>query len=378
MMSKPYFILSLDGGGIRGLVTALILQKLEAKIQQHSPGKKLKDCFNLIAGTSTGSLIACGLSHGRSIDEIVNFYELESNYPQKIFPKSQLDLIPKSKVDIVIRAITNLVSSGYSQPMYDGKGLEEVLKEIFEKNTFKQLKIQTLVTSYDVYNGQAIVFNSKQDECETLPIWEVCRASAAAPVAFPAHILTDKTFLTYWKEDQKLKLTDSPDHQQKCIPLIDGGVAASNPTLCAVAEAIKGKNNLSDLVVASFGSGEQETQSMSVKDSRKWGAWEWINPFNDLPIFETFNEGSSDVIDHITKSLVSHNYYRFQPYFEEKISTFQATPENINAIKQETSKYLNSPDIQERLNRLAVQLTSTAVSLSVEREKELAAVSSLN
>ncbi|MDY7021325.1 MAG: patatin-like phospholipase family protein [Cyanobacteriota bacterium] len=230
-MSKPFSILSLDGGGIRGLVTALILEQLEEKIQSRSPGTQLKDCFDLIAGTSTGSLIACALSYGLPISKIISNYSLESGLPQKIFPK-------KSKI---FRGIIDRLHLGISQPIYDGKGLEEVLKLDFKAATFNQLQVQTLVTSYDVFNGQAVVFNSWQPECKTLPIWEVCRASSAAPVGFPAHLLKNPKFLNYW-QNKGYKLTDAPDDGQFCIPLIDGGVAANNPTLCAIAEAIKMDN----------------------------------------------------------------------------------------------------------------------------------------
>ncbi|WP_413164954.1 patatin-like phospholipase family protein [Capilliphycus salinus ALCB114379] len=370
MMSKLYSILSLDGGGIRGLVTALILKELEAKIQQRSPGKQLKYCFDLIAGTSTGSLIACALSSGLPISEIVGLYTLDSGKPQRIFPPTILSYFT---------GLINRWHLGISQPLYDGKGLEEVLQEVFgQHNTFKNLEIQTLVTSYDVFNGQAVVFNSRQDECETLPIWEVCRASAAAPVAFPSHLLTDKIFLNYWEKKQNLKLTLSPDNYQKCIPLVDGGVAANNPTLCAVAEAVKTQNNTSDLLVASFGCGKQKTKSISAKQSREWGPLEWINPLKDIPISETLSDGSSDVIDYISKQILSRNHYRFQPVFEREHSTFNANPDNLNIITEDTLKYIASKEIQAQLNNLAQQLTATPVAVSVEREQELVAVYNLN
>ncbi len=367
MMSQRYSILSLDGGGIRGLVTALILQDLENKIQQRSQNKQLKDCFDLIVGTSTGSLIACGLSYGVSISKIVEFYSLESGFPQQIFPPTFRSYLT---------GFVNRLHLGISQPMYDGKGLEAVLQNIFKTTTFDQLKIQTLVTSYDVYNGQAVVFNSKQSECKTLPIWEVCRASAAAPIAFPAHIIQDKTYLSYWHA-KGYKLTNNPENNHLCIPLIDGGVAANNPTLCAVAEAIKAKKHPSNLVVASLGCGTQKTKSISVKKSRGWGAFEWINPLNDMPILETIQDGSSDVIDHISRHLVnSNNYYRFQPYFKQKHSTFKANQKNIDALKQETLRYIQSSEVQKKLYHLAIQLTATSVSPVVQSKKQLQAVSS--
>ena len=79
----PFHILALDGGGVRGLVTAIILERLEQKLREHHPDKPMQDYFDVIAGTSTGSLIACAVSLGLSASEIKDFYLHNS---QIIFP----------------------------------------------------------------------------------------------------------------------------------------------------------------------------------------------------------------------------------------------------------------------------------------------------
>ncbi len=371
MISKPYSILSLDGGGIRGLVATIMLESLEEKIQKRSPRKQLKDCFDLIVGTSTGAMIACGISHGVPVSEIRRFYSLSSQYPQKIFPNSNSNLI--------FRGLFNRVFRGTSQPIYDGKGLEEVLQTIFKKSTFHQLSIQTLVTSYDVFNGQAIVFNSRQPECKTLPVWEVCRASAAAPVAFPAHVITDKNFLQYWQK-KGYQLTVHPKDNQYCIPLVDGGVVANNPTLCAIAEAIKNGNNSSNVVVSSFGCGQKKLKSIDVPKAQELGAFEWIYPFQNIPLLETVSDGSSDAIDHISKHLIQpEHYFRFQPNFVEHYASFEATSQNIDGLENSTLEFIASPQVQSKLNNLADKLTATPVISTLETEKQqLLSVSNYN
>jgi patatin-like phospholipase/acyl hydrolase len=373
MTSKPYSILSLDGGGIRGLVTAIMLESLEKQIKKRAPRKQLRDCFDLIAGTSSGSLIACGISHGLQISEIRNFYSLNSQYPQKIFPES--------KFNLVFQGIVNRFSRGSSQPLYNGKGLEDVLKYLFKKDTFSQLPIQTLVTSYDVYNGQAVVFNSRQEECQTLPIWEVCRASAAAPVAFPAHVLKNIKFLKYWQQQGYQLTVNNPKDNQECIPLIDGGLVANNPTLCAIAEAIKNEQHLSNIVVSSFGCGQKKVKSIGVQQAQESGAFEWIYPLKSIPLLETFFEGSSDAIDHISQHLIKRDdqhYFRFQPSFTENYPAFEATARNLDELTDNTLEFINSRPVQEKLNLLADKLTVTPVSPVREREEQLVSVSHYN
>ncbi len=348
----PFRILALDGGGVRGLVAAVVLESLERKLQKYEPHKPLTDYFDVIAGTSTGSLIACALSKGLTAREIKDFY---INNSQNIFPPSR----------IFIHSILNFIRLGYSHPIYSDEGLKKVLKYIFGNSTFGELNKPTIVTSYDTYNRQAIVFKNTKIAHQDIPIWEICRASSAAPIGFPGYEMKNKAFL----EDLQKKGYEIPP--KSGIPLIDGGVFANNPALCAIAERLrwnsklpnrsKWNNQLSehveqrDIIVASFGTG-QYIKQIGVKQIRKWGILEWLNLSQDLPLLDVLFDGAGDAVCYIAEQIIGSTYFRFQPHFDQNIPTFNAKQENIDAILKCTEKYLTKPEVNIKLDKLVETL----------------------
>ncbi|MHC2069745.1 patatin-like phospholipase family protein [Bremerella sp. T1] len=327
MAGQQYRILSLDGGGIRGLITALWLKRLQQKLE-----KPLHTYFDLIAGTSTGAILACGISKGIDVDRIVELYVERG---REVFPSLPSQLWSRA---------TRLFSDGTSAPKYDGKGLEKVLKDIFRTTVFGSLKIKpTLITTYDVLGREAVVFKNDRPEYHSLRVWELCKASAAAPSYFPSHVLQ----------------VNGID-----IPLIDGGVVANNPTACAIAEGMKlnsPRNNpdpceLNDFVVASFGTGES-TRSISIGESQEWGAAEWA-----LPVVDVLFDGSADSVDYISSQLIDPDkYFRFQTRLEDAYDDMDnASHTNVNALMRIASQYIDHGEGKTRLNALSALLSSTA------------------
>jgi patatin-like phospholipase/acyl hydrolase len=354
----PFCILSLDGGGVRGLVTAIILERLENKLQKYEPHKALADYFDVIAGTSTGSLIACAFAKGLNAKEIKNFYIHNS---QNIFPPSK----------IFIHSILNLIRLGSTHPIYSDEGLRMVLKHIFGNLKFGELNKPTIVTSYDTYNRQAVVFKNTKIAHQDIPVWEICRASCAAPIGFPGYEMKNKAFLEDWREN------GYAIPPQSGIPLIDGGVFANNPALCAIAERLQWNkslpNNLkwntllsenvhqNDIIVASFGTG-QHVKQIGAKQVKQWGALEWLSPRQDLPLLDVLFDGAGDAVCYIAKQIIGNSFFRFQPNFEENIPTFSAKQQNIEAMIHCTEKYLTQPEVDIKLNKLVEMLNPLPVS----------------
>jgi patatin-like phospholipase/acyl hydrolase len=112
--SKQFRILSLDGGGIRGLITAIWLKRLEQEVK-----KPLHECFDLVAGTSTGAILACGISMGVPVDRIIQLYMEQG---REVFPA------PASRL---WGRFTRVLSEGFSAPKYDGTGLERLTKRVY-------------------------------------------------------------------------------------------------------------------------------------------------------------------------------------------------------------------------------------------------------
>jgi len=309
-------ILSLDGGGIRGLVSCIWLSGVEDMLAaQGKPG--LLKHFDLLAGSSTGAIVACGLGIGLAPQAMAELYKVRRH---EIFPGMAGRLWSRAG---------RLFSAGASAPRYDAKGLENVLREVFGTTTFGQLRVPTLVTGYDTISRKPVVFKSFHPDHRDLPVWEVCRASTAAPTYFPAHPMTIAG--------------------RDCA-LIDGGVVANNPTACAIAEALRHDrrvDNSRELVVLSVGTGER-TRPISLAAAREWGALEWA-----VPIIDVLFDGNTDSVDYIARQLVGDAYFRMQAELLVGLDDLDDTSAtNIAALEKLAGDYLARPDTRERLKSL--------------------------
>lgn len=352
-MKKTRCILSLDGGGIRGIVTATLLERLEQKLKAKEPDKSLRDYFDIIAGTSTGSIIACGVARGYTASRI-----------RQIYKERGIEIFPRFWQ--VFKSLLSRVTFGYSQPIYDGKGLEKVLQDngIFGGELFSSLPVCTLVTCYDAYNRQAAVFVSTESSPAQIPIWQICRSSAAAPVAFPGFLLKERNFIEFWRNELKQKggLGIPIYRGEEVIPLIDGGVFANDPAMCAIANRLVWDDQPSrrELVVASFGTG-QNVQAIGVREVLGWGGLEWASPRKGIPFLDVLFDGSGDAVSYVgNKILDPNNYYRFQPNLIENLPAFNAGKENIAKLENAATELLEQEVVDKKLDALARELVDRA------------------
>ena len=187
-------ILSLDGGGVRGIFTAALLAGLEKDL-----GAPILRHFDLVVGTSTGGIIALGLGAGLSPQEILDFYLQQKD---RIFPNPRL------------RKIRALFVSKYG-----AKGLESALRGIFGTKTLGESVVPLVITSYNLGENDVHLFKTRHHERLrrdfSNEMWAVGMATAAAPTFFPAFCLPE-------------------EH----VRLIDGGVWANNPSMVGVTEAV--------------------------------------------------------------------------------------------------------------------------------------------
>ncbi|QGJ68358.1 Patatin-like phospholipase/acyl hydrolase [Planctomycetales bacterium 10988] len=335
-----YRIIALDGGGIRGVMTAIWLSRLEQKL-----GGRLRDHIDLIAGTSTGSILACGVSVGIPADDIVDMYLTRG---QEVFPTFSSRFWER---------VQRTFQEGLSAPRYDGLGLNRVLKSVFREETFGNLKIRpTIVVSYNAFEREAVLFKNTLDNFTHLPVWEVVRASSSAPAYFPAHIM---------------KLA------KERIPLIDGGVVANNPTACAIAEGIRHTRLfppngrpvvLEDIVVASFGTG-QTTRRITVEEALEWGGVQWA-----LPVLDVLFDGAGDAVDFTSKQLLAEDsYFRFQCRLDSKLDDLDnADPRNLKELVATAEDYLKHSGGEEKLQQLA-DLLKENPQPAVKEEKSISA-----
>ncbi|NJO19169.1 MAG: patatin-like phospholipase family protein [Spirulinaceae cyanobacterium RM2_2_10] len=246
-----YRILSLDGGGIRGTISAQILSELEGAVRAET-GQALHEYFQLIAGTSTGSILAAGLAIGKSGTELVDLYRQNG---RRIFPYWGLGGLFSP------RRLSLLVQSGLSAPKFSHDGLRTVLQEQYGDRRLAEVtpsgsnQPKLLITAYDTVTRYPLMFKSWRhaEWYASIYLWEASLCSSSAPTYFPAYQLV------------------AGDRQCSAI---DGGVGANNPTACAIAEAVRLGHSLADLRVFSIGTG-QTFQSYPYREVKHWGAAQW-------------------------------------------------------------------------------------------------------
>lgn len=216
-------ILALDGGGIKGIFSAAILAALEEDLKT-----RITDHFDLIAGTSTGGLIAIALGLGLSPREIVHFYT--HNGPA-IFPGA---------------SSWWRCALHWHRSKYDPAPLESALKSCFGERLFGESTKRLVIPSYNLGEDDVYIFRTPHHERLRrdlkVPAWKVARATSAAPTYFPSFCGID---------GQRL---------------IDGGVWANNPTMVALVESFGTLGvALADTHILSIGT----TDSLNSRD-RSW------------------------------------------------------------------------------------------------------------
>jgi len=192
-MNQPFQILSLDGGGIKGIFPAAVLAHLEKDLNID-----ITDHFDLITGTSTGGIIALGLGVGMRPREIVHFYA--ENGP-KIFPGDWTSAFRR-----------------LWRNKYNSAALEEALKECFGDILLGESRKRLVIPSYNIGDDDIYLFKTPHHKRlirdYRVPAWKVAMATSAAPTYFPSFRRVDH------------------------IRLVDGGVWANNPAMLGIVEAV--------------------------------------------------------------------------------------------------------------------------------------------
>lgn len=296
MAKRKFRILALDGGGIRGAISATILERVQEKI-----GQPLNEYFDLIAGTSTGSILAASLVLGKNPQELINIYK---NQGEQIF-----------KTNFFRKNI------GYwlKQPKYSNEGLKTVLKEHFGEITLENLREESkklypssnpkatlLILAYNTTQRATNFFLSplvdEKPWYQKAKLWEVCLSSSAAPTFFPP----------YQFDSFQETSTESAGE----YTFVDGGVAANNPSLAALVHAldiekIDGQRlKIEDISLLSIGTG-RTTKPLNFKKVNSWGALNWASQIPEVFMGGQF-QITADLCAQLIRSINPHGYLRIQ------------------------------------------------------------------
>lgn len=321
---KKVRILSMDGGGIRGILSGTILTYLEEQIKRKTGNRKasIGEYFDLLAGTSTGGILCL-------------IYICPDNNGKYMFSAKQaLDIYLDRGDDIFDVSLRKIIESlgGVSDEKYNARALEQALISYLGEKRLSEVLKPCLITSYDIRNRKAHFFTSLSASSEIYDYYlrDVARATSSAPTYFePVRIksiyVTPKT-------------------------LVDGGVFANNPVLCAYAEArnIKfssvlqdpekpDKPGAKDMLIVSVGTGEVK-EPYTYDEYRNAGVIKWIRPLIDIMM-----SGNSETVDYQLKQIYKTlpkedcmDYYRLQPRIIHAASAMDdARLENIKALHED-------------------------------------------
>jgi patatin-like phospholipase/acyl hydrolase len=298
-------ILSLDGGGIRGIISTMVLREIE-----NATGRPIHESFDLIAGTSTGGIMALLLTkpgdNGKAqynCDDIVRLYEVEG---KNMFKNS------------ILHSVISLFGAASSK--YPGSYIEEVLGRYFGETRLSAALTDLLITSYETELRSSYFFKTKhaaEDDKYDFKMKDVARATSAAPTYFPP-----------------FKLVES---SSKYLSMLDGGVFANNPAMCALAEALQiDPDNMEEkvqqhqVVLVSLGTGSSQSK-LPYNIIKDWSLLSWARKIVDISF-----DGVSDTIDYQLKTILSSDrYFRFQiPIELNRDAMDNFDPENLSYLKR--------------------------------------------
>ena len=260
-------VLAIDGGGIRGLIPALVLAELERRA-----GRRTFELFDMIAGTSTGGILACALCAPDPLPatEVVKVYEEEG---PEIFSRSLFQRIRSAE--------------GLLDEKYDDAALDRALERFLAQKRLAETRPDQIVPSYDTNLPGPYFFKTTKakeaPELDDFPLSVVARATSAAPTYFEAVEAGERA-------------------------LVDGGVFATNPAMCAFAEVLNREDvSPREVILLSLGTGER-THRRSFDEIKDWGLAMWARPILDV-VFD----GVSDAVNYqLERVLSGERYWRLQ------------------------------------------------------------------
>jgi patatin-like phospholipase/acyl hydrolase len=336
-------ILSLDGGGIRGILTGKVLEALEDKLNKHYIKKhgqarekpiRLGEYFDLIAGTSTGGILTCMLLCPHPDDPTYPLFSA----------KEAVDMYLTKGNEIFRRRLENRLLrmfGGFGGAKFTDESIEDILKFYLKEAKLSQMLKPCLITTYDIQERQAVFFTSfdaKSRPEKDFPMWQVARSTSAAPTYFPpARALRGDGFMNH---------------------TVDGGLFANNPTMCAFIEALKifrdseGRVISPDqMLIVSIGTGAVVTP-YNYDEARSWGILKWLKP-----VLEIMMSGVSETVDYQMRKLFrtldsGNQYFRIMPELgSAKEDMDLTTGKNLEALHQAGIKTAEKED--EALERIA-------------------------
>jgi patatin-like phospholipase/acyl hydrolase len=297
-MAGTIRILSIDGGGIRGIIAAALLARILGS-------RAAQDVFHLIAGTSTGGILACGLCR-----------------PDPLRPEDLIDLYVEHGAAIFSRSVfRRFPFVDLFDEKYPAEPLERYLTEHLGEIRLSDVRhADLLVPAYAIQlpvprpNGETrapMFFRSWQARGEGLPtdataaeydflLRDVARATSAAPTYFEPALIRNAAGQPFG--------------------LIDGGVFANNPAMCALVAAWNRYGRDKRCLVVSLGTGFLQ-RPIPFAEARGWGMFGWLDP-----MLSVLMDGNTDTVAYQAEQVLGGDYVRF----DIPLGTTRTEPHAVN------------------------------------------------
>lgn len=328
-------ILSIDGGGVRGLIPAMVLADLETRLQANGKTKPIYKYFDLIAGTSTGGIIVAGLcapkpdgAAGEPAMVAAQLVQLYRKHGRKIFQRDRFRGLREAFLNFDLDAL--------SQEKYDAEYLEQVLDDNLGDTTLRQALTNIVITAYDIDHretkylrgGPEInALDATNEVAADFYFASAARATSAAP--------------TYFEPERVNNLVTGD-----VLTLIDGGVFANQPAICAYAQARALGWSAAEVRILSLGTGYQ-TRSFKFNDAKSWGPINWISPATGSPIINILMHGQADSTEWHMQQFLGPAYSRIDGHLTKgkgNDDLDDASPGNLRALTNLTHEIIRDHD----------------------------------
>lgn len=276
-------ILSLDGGGMRGLIAVRVLQALESRLRQHGVEGPLARVFDMICGTSAGGIIAAGLAAphpdgtpGRPAASVADLRALFEDHGRDIF---QCTWPTRLRRFVVSR-------TGLFDRSFDPRPLEKRLQASLGWASLHSALTGVVLPAYDLGARRPVIMTggggTRPDD---FLFWQAARATTAAPGYFqPA-------------------LVDNLSTGEQ-LSLIYGGVVAADPSLLGYLEACRLGWRPDEILLVSIGTGLPDLQPLHHRQVARWGAFDWVDPARGAPLLSVLADGQAWVSGRLADRLL--------------------------------------------------------------------------
>ena len=334
MTQSNYLILTFDGGGIRGLIPALLVQQLHQELN-------LLERVDLFAGTSTGGLIAIGLASGVPVSSLVDIYmtkgaEVFTPYPSSstVPPPALIDNYPEATA----------LPLDLLQVKYTDAGLKKLIEQTFPADkTLGELSRKLLVTAFDLYQDKRKAWapisltNLPDYNTDDILVLDAALSTTAGPVYFPPHVF---------------------DHKGEKKAFIDGGVYANNPSMLAAASVMASgtlkRRGLAfeNIKLLSLGTGFtlNSIPPQNLLPLNLYGVLAWMLPITlpptpQFPLLEISMDGVSSIDTFQCEQILGNNFRRGNVQLTQPINPDDY--QKVDALKKMTEAYMASAEWNE-------------------------------